>query len=139
MKKLDDILKHSLNKLSTVIQFFSYLKFKLISFLDVLKIIGKPFNEIQINPKWGFELINKNGIVYFQVKTSTGLFSQELIISAFLKAMKLQTESFMGTQNHIKEIRLSTNFRLSQSQKDIFKKAAAKNNLEILLFNVSDM
>uniref|UniRef100_A0AC34FC93 Uncharacterized protein n=1 Tax=Panagrolaimus sp. ES5 TaxID=591445 RepID=A0AC34FC93_9BILA len=106
---------------------------------DVLKIIGKPFNEIQINPKWGFELINKNGIVYFQVKTSTGLFSQELIISAFLKAMKLQTESFMGTQNHIKEIRLSTNFRLSQSQKDIFKKAAAKNNLEILLFNVSDM
>uniref|UniRef100_A0A914R1H5 Uncharacterized protein n=1 Tax=Panagrolaimus davidi TaxID=227884 RepID=A0A914R1H5_9BILA len=33
---------------------------------DVLKIIGKSINEIAIDPKWGFQLVKHNRIVYFQ-------------------------------------------------------------------------
>uniref|UniRef100_A0A914PZC6 Uncharacterized protein n=1 Tax=Panagrolaimus davidi TaxID=227884 RepID=A0A914PZC6_9BILA len=102
---------------------------------DVLKVIGKPLNEIKVDPKWGFKLIEKNGIVYFQIETTSDprLFPQEMVIAAFLKTMKLQTESILNVQ--IKEIRLSTNFKLTGSQKVVFQKAAAKNFLEILSFD----
>uniref|UniRef100_A0A914PE73 Uncharacterized protein n=1 Tax=Panagrolaimus davidi TaxID=227884 RepID=A0A914PE73_9BILA len=58
---------------------------------DVLEVIGKPLNEIKINPKWGFELIEKDGIIYFQIETLSGprLFSQEIVFAAFLKSMKI--------------------------------------------------
>uniref|UniRef100_A0AC35GE71 Uncharacterized protein n=1 Tax=Panagrolaimus sp. PS1159 TaxID=55785 RepID=A0AC35GE71_9BILA len=103
---------------------------------DVLKIIGKPLNEIQIDPKWGFKLVEKDGIIYFQMETISGprLFPQEMIIAAFLKSMKLQTESILNIQ--IKEICISTNFKLNESQKTIFEKAAAKNFLGISGFDV---
>uniref|UniRef100_A0AC34G3L9 Uncharacterized protein n=1 Tax=Panagrolaimus sp. ES5 TaxID=591445 RepID=A0AC34G3L9_9BILA len=67
---------------------------------DVLKIIGKPFNEIIIDPKWGFKLDKKNGIIYFEIETPSdgAQFSQELVVSVFLKEMKLRAESNMGTQ-----------------------------------------
>lgn len=107
-------------------------------FLDVFKIIGRPFKEIKIDPRWGFKLVEENGIVHFQVQTPSGpkLIPQELVISAFLKAMKLCVESYTGTE--IKEICLSTDFILSQSQKAVFEKAALKNNLRILFFVVTD-
>uniref|UniRef100_A0AC35F0X5 Uncharacterized protein n=1 Tax=Panagrolaimus sp. PS1159 TaxID=55785 RepID=A0AC35F0X5_9BILA len=102
---------------------------------DVLKVIGKPLNEIKVDPKWGFKLIENNGIVYFQIETISDprLFPQEIVIAAFLKTMKLQTESILNVQ--IKETHLSTNFKLTESQKVIFQKAAAKNFLEILSFD----
>uniref|UniRef100_A0AC34FQ25 Uncharacterized protein n=1 Tax=Panagrolaimus sp. ES5 TaxID=591445 RepID=A0AC34FQ25_9BILA len=100
---------------------------------DVLKIIGKPFDEITVDPKWGFKLVEDDDeIVYFEIETPSGgaRFTQELVVSAFLKSMKLQAESNMGTQ--INEICLSTNFKLIKSQKALFEKAAAKNSLRIL-------
>uniref|UniRef100_A0AC34FNG3 Uncharacterized protein n=1 Tax=Panagrolaimus sp. ES5 TaxID=591445 RepID=A0AC34FNG3_9BILA len=106
---------------------------------DVLKIIGKSMNEITVDPKWGFKLVEEEEIVYFEIETPSGKmrFPQELVLSAFLKAMKLRAESNMGTE--INEICLSTNFNLTESQKTIFNKAAIKNNLEILSFNVTDI
>uniref|UniRef100_A0A914QUB9 Uncharacterized protein n=1 Tax=Panagrolaimus davidi TaxID=227884 RepID=A0A914QUB9_9BILA len=103
---------------------------------DVLKVIGKPLNEIKIDPKWGFKLVEKDGIIYFQIETISGprLFPQEMIIAAFLKSMKLQTESILNVQ--IKEICISTNFKLNESQKAIFEKAAEMNFLEISGFDV---
>uniref|UniRef100_A0A914PXQ5 Uncharacterized protein n=1 Tax=Panagrolaimus davidi TaxID=227884 RepID=A0A914PXQ5_9BILA len=103
---------------------------------DVLKNIGKPLNEIKIDPKWGFKLVEKDGIIYFQIETISGprLFPQEMIIAAFLKSMKLQTESILNIQ--IKEIRISTNFKLNESQKTIFEKAAEMNFLGISGFDV---
>uniref|UniRef100_A0A914YX06 Uncharacterized protein n=1 Tax=Panagrolaimus superbus TaxID=310955 RepID=A0A914YX06_9BILA len=107
---------------------------------DVFKIIGKPINEIIINPEWGFTLIEDEGIVYFQVETPSGpsgLFSQQLVISVFLKAMKIRAESAFNN-TVLSEIRLSTNFKLSESQKTIFKEAALKNRLKILSFIITE-
>uniref|UniRef100_A0A914PHZ7 Uncharacterized protein n=1 Tax=Panagrolaimus davidi TaxID=227884 RepID=A0A914PHZ7_9BILA len=103
---------------------------------DVLEVTGKPLNEIRINPKWGFKLIDKDGIVYFYIETFFGprLLSQEIIFAVFLKTMKFQTESNLNLQ--INEIYLSTHFELNKSQKNIFVKAAAKNNIEILSFSI---
>uniref|UniRef100_A0AC35FBP1 Uncharacterized protein n=1 Tax=Panagrolaimus sp. PS1159 TaxID=55785 RepID=A0AC35FBP1_9BILA len=103
---------------------------------DIFEVIEKPMFEIKINPKWGFQLIVQNGIVYFQIETLFGprLFPQEMIIAAFLKSMKIQTESNLNVQ--VNEIHLSTHLALNESQKSIFIKAAAKNNLEILSFDV---
>uniref|UniRef100_A0AC34FZ13 Uncharacterized protein n=1 Tax=Panagrolaimus sp. ES5 TaxID=591445 RepID=A0AC34FZ13_9BILA len=102
---------------------------------DTLEIIGKPLNEIINNQKWGFELADRAGIVYFQIETHSGprLISPEMVFAAFLKAMKLQIESYLNRP--INEIRLCTNFELTESQKDIFVKASAKNNLEIISFD----
>ena len=88
-------------------------------------------NEIHTNPKWGFELIENEGNVFFQIETLNGprLIPQELVISAFFKTMKSETESFIGTE--LKEISLLIDFKLNESQKQIFQKGAAKNNLKI--------
>uniref|UniRef100_A0A914RB56 Uncharacterized protein n=1 Tax=Panagrolaimus davidi TaxID=227884 RepID=A0A914RB56_9BILA len=101
---------------------------------DLWEVIGKPMYEIKINPKWGFQLIVENGIVYFQIETHSGprLFSQEMIIAAFLKNMKTRVESNLDAK--INEISISTNFELNETQKNIFKKASTKNDLEILSF-----
>uniref|UniRef100_A0AC35FBI7 Uncharacterized protein n=1 Tax=Panagrolaimus sp. PS1159 TaxID=55785 RepID=A0AC35FBI7_9BILA len=44
---------------------------------DILKIIGKPFNEINMDPKWGFQVVENNGITCFQIETQndTNIFS----------------------------------------------------------------
>uniref|UniRef100_A0A914QG76 Uncharacterized protein n=1 Tax=Panagrolaimus davidi TaxID=227884 RepID=A0A914QG76_9BILA len=112
---------------------------------NVLKIIGKPLNVIKIDPKWGFKLEENDGNILFQIETPNGprLIPQELVISAFLKAMKIRAESAMeiraesAIDPQIKEIRLSTNFKLTEPQKAIFKKAALKNNLEIIFYIVT--
>uniref|UniRef100_A0A914Z4N9 Uncharacterized protein n=1 Tax=Panagrolaimus superbus TaxID=310955 RepID=A0A914Z4N9_9BILA len=113
-----------------------YQRFSKHVIYDVLKIIGKPLNQIMIDPKWGFELTEINGSVYFQVETPSGtrLFSQEIVIAAFLKSMKLRIESTL--ESSISAINVSTNFELNESQKSVFQKAAAKNNLKILCFFV---
>uniref|UniRef100_A0A914PKB4 Uncharacterized protein n=1 Tax=Panagrolaimus davidi TaxID=227884 RepID=A0A914PKB4_9BILA len=105
---------------------------------DVFKIIGKLLDEIKVDPKWGFKLTENDGIVHFQIETISGprLLPQEIIIAAFLKSMKLQTESILNVQ--IKEIRFSTNFKLNEIQKAIIEKAAVKNNLKILSFNINN-
>jgi molecular chaperone DnaK (HSP70) len=104
---------------------------------DVLKIIGKSINEIAIDPKWGFQLVNQNGIVYFQIETSNGpsLLSQEIIIAAFFKLMKSQAETHLNTS--VKEINLVTDCRLNESQKMVFCNAAAKLNFEIVSYRYS--
>jgi hypothetical protein len=113
---------------------------------DVLKIIGKPLNAIKIDPKWGFKLEENDGNILFQIETPNGprLIPQELVLSAFLKAMKIRAEWILTTDTQIKEknamdteikqIRLSTSFKLNESQKSVFEKAAAKNSVEILSF-----
>uniref|UniRef100_A0AC35GSS1 Uncharacterized protein n=1 Tax=Panagrolaimus sp. PS1159 TaxID=55785 RepID=A0AC35GSS1_9BILA len=112
-----------------------YQKFPQCVIYDVFEIIGKPLNKIKIDPKWGFKLTdNNNGDVHFQIETPSGprLIPQEIVLSAFMKSIKLKVESKMGNENHIDKIHLSTTFRLPKSQKEIFEKAAAKNNLQIL-------
>uniref|UniRef100_A0AC35G4P6 Uncharacterized protein n=1 Tax=Panagrolaimus sp. PS1159 TaxID=55785 RepID=A0AC35G4P6_9BILA len=106
---------------------------------DVFKIIGKLLDEIKVDPKWGFKLTENDEIVHFQIETISGprLLPQEIIIAAFLKSMKLQTESILNV--HIKEIRFSTNFKLNEIQKAIIEKAAVKNNLKILSFNIRNL
>uniref|UniRef100_A0AC35FVQ6 Uncharacterized protein n=1 Tax=Panagrolaimus sp. PS1159 TaxID=55785 RepID=A0AC35FVQ6_9BILA len=106
---------------------------------DLWEVIGKPMFEIKINPKWGFKLIVDSGIVYFHIETPSGprLFSQEIIIAAFLKNMKIRVESNLDAK--IDEISISTNFKLNESQQSIFRNAAMKNNLEILSFVVDDL
>uniref|UniRef100_A0AC35FUM4 Uncharacterized protein n=1 Tax=Panagrolaimus sp. PS1159 TaxID=55785 RepID=A0AC35FUM4_9BILA len=105
---------------------------------DLWEVIGKSMYEIKINPKWGFQLIVENGIVYFQIETLFGprLFPQEMIIAAFLKDMKIRVESNLDAK--INEISISTNFELNETQKNIFKKASMKNDLEIssFVFNI---
>uniref|UniRef100_A0A914P1G3 Uncharacterized protein n=1 Tax=Panagrolaimus davidi TaxID=227884 RepID=A0A914P1G3_9BILA len=105
---------------------------------DILKIIGKSINEIKIDPKWGFEIIENNGILLFQIETQNGkrMIPEEMILAAFFKTMKFRTETYLN--ENIKEIYLSTNFKVSESQRIIFKKAALKVNLEIKLFNFID-
>uniref|UniRef100_A0A914QAQ0 Uncharacterized protein n=1 Tax=Panagrolaimus davidi TaxID=227884 RepID=A0A914QAQ0_9BILA len=117
-----------------------YEKFPKHVIYDVLKIIGKPLNVIKIDPKWGFKLEENDGNILFQIETPNGprLIPQELVISAFLKAMKIRAESAMENNPALTEIRLSTNFRLSKSQKSVFEKAAVKNSLTILYFIVTD-
>jgi hypothetical protein len=102
---------------------------------DVMKIIGKPMNEIPRDPRWGFELVEHDGIVYFQIETSNGprLIPQEIVIAKFLKEMKILTESVLNTQ--IKAISILTEFKLNESQKAVFQKAAQKSYLEVLLFD----
>uniref|UniRef100_A0A914QAL1 Uncharacterized protein n=1 Tax=Panagrolaimus davidi TaxID=227884 RepID=A0A914QAL1_9BILA len=117
---------------------FHFEKFPKHVIYDLWEVIGKPMFEIKINPKWGFKLIVDSGIVYFQIETPSGprLFSQEIVIAAFLKNMKIRVESNLDAK--IDEISISTNFKLNESQKSIFKKAAVKNDLEILSFVVVD-
>uniref|UniRef100_A0A914Z5C2 Uncharacterized protein n=1 Tax=Panagrolaimus superbus TaxID=310955 RepID=A0A914Z5C2_9BILA len=95
-------------------------------------------NEIIIDPDWGFKLVEENNNIFFEIETPSGAarFPQELVLSVFMKTMKLRAESNMGTQ--IKEISLSTSFRLTESQKAVFEKAALKNALQILSFVVND-
>uniref|UniRef100_A0AC35G9A9 Uncharacterized protein n=1 Tax=Panagrolaimus sp. PS1159 TaxID=55785 RepID=A0AC35G9A9_9BILA len=106
---------------------------------DVLKIVGKPLNAIKIDPKWGFKLEENDGNILFQIETPNGprLIPQEIVLSAFLKAMKLQAEPAINTP--IKEIRVITNFILSKSQKALINTAALKNNLKILSFDVTNI
>uniref|UniRef100_A0A914PCD5 K Homology domain-containing protein n=1 Tax=Panagrolaimus davidi TaxID=227884 RepID=A0A914PCD5_9BILA len=101
---------------------------------DILKIIGKPINEIKIDPKWGFEIVENNGILFFQIETQNGkrMIPEEMILAAFFKTMKSRTEKYLN--ENIKEIYLSTNFKISESQRNVFKKAALKVDLEIKLF-----
>uniref|UniRef100_A0A914PRH7 Uncharacterized protein n=1 Tax=Panagrolaimus davidi TaxID=227884 RepID=A0A914PRH7_9BILA len=101
---------------------------------DLWEVIGKPKYEIRINPNWGFELIVDNGIVHYQIETPSGtrLIPQEMVIAAFLKNMKIRVESNLDAK--ICEIYIFTNFKLNESQKAIFMKAAAKNDLKILSF-----
>uniref|UniRef100_A0AC35FX99 C-type lectin domain-containing protein n=1 Tax=Panagrolaimus sp. PS1159 TaxID=55785 RepID=A0AC35FX99_9BILA len=105
---------------------------------DILKIIGKPINEIKIDPKWGFEIIENSGILFFQIQTQNGIrmIPEEMVLAAFFKTMKSRTETYLN--ENIKEIYLSTNFKVSESQKNIFKKAALKVNLEIKTFDFID-
>uniref|UniRef100_A0A914QUJ3 Uncharacterized protein n=1 Tax=Panagrolaimus davidi TaxID=227884 RepID=A0A914QUJ3_9BILA len=116
-----------------------YHKFPQCVIYDVFKAIGKPLNEIKIDPKWGFKVIENNGNIFFQIETPSGprLIPQEIVISAFMKSAKLKVESKMGNKNQINKIRLSTTLKLSKPQKVIFEKAAEKNNLEILYFTVA--
>uniref|UniRef100_A0AC34FI00 Uncharacterized protein n=1 Tax=Panagrolaimus sp. ES5 TaxID=591445 RepID=A0AC34FI00_9BILA len=105
---------------------------------DVLKIIGKPLKEILTDPKWGFKLVEEEEILYFEIETPSGgaRFTQELVLSAFLKSMKLRAESALNNVV-LSEICLSTSFKLSRSQKAVFQKAAIKNNLKIVSFIVT--
>uniref|UniRef100_A0A914PIN7 Headcase N-terminal domain-containing protein n=1 Tax=Panagrolaimus davidi TaxID=227884 RepID=A0A914PIN7_9BILA len=105
---------------------------------DIFKVIGKPINEIQIDPKWKFKVIENNGIKCFQIQTQKGLcaFPENLIIASFLKSMKAQAESFLKTE--ICQIYFSSNFDLTDSQKNIFENAALKVGLDILKFYVID-
>uniref|UniRef100_A0A914YY73 Uncharacterized protein n=1 Tax=Panagrolaimus superbus TaxID=310955 RepID=A0A914YY73_9BILA len=115
-----------------------YQKFPERVIYDVLKIIGKPMNEITIDPDWGFKLVEENNNIFFEIETPSGAarFPQELVLSVFMKTMKLQAASALN-DIVLSEIRLSTNFKLSESQKAVFKKAAQKNTLEIFSFIVS--
>uniref|UniRef100_A0AC35FNW7 Uncharacterized protein n=1 Tax=Panagrolaimus sp. PS1159 TaxID=55785 RepID=A0AC35FNW7_9BILA len=116
-----------------------YHKFPQYVIYDVFKVIGKPLNEIKIDPKWGFKVIENNGNICFQIETPAGprLIPQEIVISAFMKSAKLKVESKMGNEKQINKILLSTTLKLSKPQKVIFEKAAEKNNLEILYFIVA--
>uniref|UniRef100_A0AC34GFG4 Bifunctional nuclease family protein n=1 Tax=Panagrolaimus sp. ES5 TaxID=591445 RepID=A0AC34GFG4_9BILA len=80
---------------------------------DILKIIGKPLNQIKIDPKWGFELIETDGNLYYQIETLSGArrLSQEIVIAAFLKSMKLRTESALNAS--IAEIIIYANLELN--------------------------
>uniref|UniRef100_A0AC35GJC5 Uncharacterized protein n=1 Tax=Panagrolaimus sp. PS1159 TaxID=55785 RepID=A0AC35GJC5_9BILA len=102
---------------------------------DILKIIGKPFNEINMDPKWGFEIVENNGITCFQIETQNGkrMIPEEMVLAAFLKTMKARAETYLNED--VKEICLSTNFKVTESQRNIFNKAAMKVNLEIKLFD----
>uniref|UniRef100_A0AC35GAS4 Uncharacterized protein n=1 Tax=Panagrolaimus sp. PS1159 TaxID=55785 RepID=A0AC35GAS4_9BILA len=115
-----------------------FKKFPTYVVYDVLKIVGKPLNAIKIDPKWGFKLEENDGNILFQIETPNGprLIPQEIVLSAFLKAMKIRAESAINTP--VKEIRLLTGFELNESQKAVFEKAAAKNNLKIIFYIVND-
>uniref|UniRef100_A0A914P1L4 Uncharacterized protein n=1 Tax=Panagrolaimus davidi TaxID=227884 RepID=A0A914P1L4_9BILA len=116
-----------------------YEKFPKHVVFDVLKIIGKPLNEIKIDPKWGFKLVEKNGVAHFYTETIFGakLYTQEMILSAFFKALKLQTVSIANVK--FEEIRISTDFELNESQKAIFEKAAEMNFLKIVSFHIENV
>uniref|UniRef100_A0A914P3V6 Uncharacterized protein n=1 Tax=Panagrolaimus davidi TaxID=227884 RepID=A0A914P3V6_9BILA len=102
---------------------------------DILKVIGKPFNEINMDPKWGFQVVENNGITCFQLETRNGkrMIPEEMVLAAFFKTMKARAETYLNED--VKEICLSTNFKVTESQRNIFNKAAMKVNLEIKLFD----
>uniref|UniRef100_A0A914PR57 Uncharacterized protein n=1 Tax=Panagrolaimus davidi TaxID=227884 RepID=A0A914PR57_9BILA len=116
-----------------------YEKFPKHVVFDVLKIIGKPLNQIKIDPKWGFKLVEKNEVVYFQSETIFGAksYTREMILSAFFKALKLQTLSTANVK--FEEIRITTDFELNESQKAIFEKAAEMNFLKIVSFHIANI
>uniref|UniRef100_A0A914Y9U6 SH3 domain-containing protein n=1 Tax=Panagrolaimus superbus TaxID=310955 RepID=A0A914Y9U6_9BILA len=62
---------------------------------DILKIIGKSMNEIEINPKWEFKVVENNGTKCFQIETKNGprLFPENFIVAAFLKAMNVSLKT----------------------------------------------
>jgi hypothetical protein len=65
--------------------------FYLYSFLDILKIIGKSKNDIQMDPKWGFKFVEINEISYFEIETPNGSrhLPQEIVIaSSFIYTFK---------------------------------------------------
>uniref|UniRef100_A0AC34GF94 Uncharacterized protein n=1 Tax=Panagrolaimus sp. ES5 TaxID=591445 RepID=A0AC34GF94_9BILA len=91
----------------------SYQNFPKHVIYDVLKIIGKPMNQIKNDPKWGFELIETDGNLYFQIQTLSGArrLSQEIVVAAFLKSMKLRTETIWNAS--IAEIIIYANLELN--------------------------
>uniref|UniRef100_A0A914Y3U8 Headcase N-terminal domain-containing protein n=1 Tax=Panagrolaimus superbus TaxID=310955 RepID=A0A914Y3U8_9BILA len=107
---------------------------------DILKIIGKPINEIQIDPKWKFQLIYSNGIKCFEIETQQNgrrSFPEDSVLAAFFKEMKLRVKNSLKVE--ISNIYLSLNFDLTESQKNVFKNAALKVGLNILKFYVIDI
>uniref|UniRef100_A0A914YZL3 Headcase N-terminal domain-containing protein n=1 Tax=Panagrolaimus superbus TaxID=310955 RepID=A0A914YZL3_9BILA len=102
---------------------------------DILKIIGKQPNEIPIDPRWGFQITNHNGGIGFEIETPNGrrLMPEESVIAAFFKGMKMRAETYFNEDIH--EICLATNFNVSESQRNVFNRAALKVKLEIKLFS----
>uniref|UniRef100_A0AC34F5Y8 Uncharacterized protein n=1 Tax=Panagrolaimus sp. ES5 TaxID=591445 RepID=A0AC34F5Y8_9BILA len=102
---------------------------------DILKIIGKPAENIRIDPRWGFQITNYNGGVGFVIETPNGTrtFPEASVLAAFFKAMKIRAETYLD--DDITEIYVATNFGVTDSQRNIFNQAALKVNLEIKLFS----
>lgn len=100
-----------------------------------MKIIGRPLSEIEIDPKWSFQLVEKDDVVYFGVETIQGprLLPQELILGAFFKAMKSRAISILEAD--IQDIHLQTWNKLTESQEAVFKSAASKMALNIISFD----
>uniref|UniRef100_A0AC34FNC1 SH3 domain-containing protein n=1 Tax=Panagrolaimus sp. ES5 TaxID=591445 RepID=A0AC34FNC1_9BILA len=106
---------------------------------DILKIVGKSMNEIKVDPKWKFQVVENEGIKCFEIETQNGpkLFPEDYVVAAFLKAMKIRAVNYLN--NEINEIYLSSNFGLTELQKNIFRKAASKIGLYILDFYVNNV
>ena len=106
---------------------------------DFLKIIGRPVDEIQMNPKWGFHIIEQEDGLLFGIETPNGTkcFPQYLAISAFLKVLKIRAE--LNLETVVKKVIIQTCFNLTDSQKSVFKNAAFKLGLEIGSFSVCEM
>uniref|UniRef100_A0A914QC84 Uncharacterized protein n=1 Tax=Panagrolaimus davidi TaxID=227884 RepID=A0A914QC84_9BILA len=116
-----------------------YLEFPKFVVYDILNIIGKPLNQIEINPYWQFNVIDNNGIKCFEVETSNGLrlIPEDTVLAAFLKKMKEKAENNLNTE--IREIFISSNFGFTESQKNVFKNAALKIGLNVLEFFVNNI
>jgi hypothetical protein len=102
---------------------------------DILNIIGKPLYAIRANPEWDFEVVDNNGGIAFQFETPGGLrrVPEETVLAAILKKMRVEAEDYLNED--INEICLSTNFAVTESQRNVFNTAALKLNLNIKLFN----
>jgi molecular chaperone DnaK (HSP70) len=68
-----------------------YEKFPKHVIYDILKVIGKSKSDIQMDPKWGFKLVEINEISYFELETPNGSrhLPQEIVIaSSFIYTFK---------------------------------------------------
>uniref|UniRef100_A0AC35FAD0 Uncharacterized protein n=1 Tax=Panagrolaimus sp. PS1159 TaxID=55785 RepID=A0AC35FAD0_9BILA len=101
---------------------------------NIFKILGKSINDIQIDRKWQFKIIENNGIKYFQIETLNGprFISEETVVATFLKPMKARAENYLKTEIH--EIYISSNFGLNHFQRNIFKNAALNIGLNVVDF-----
>ena len=115
---------------------FIFIHLVNINILDILHIVGRPFEEIEIKPEWGFQLIQTEDTFLFGIQTPTGLLSvpQYLMISAFIKVLKIRAQLYLETP--ISKIFIQTPFKLTESQEMLFRIAASKLELEIISFVV---
>uniref|UniRef100_A0AC34FRR6 Uncharacterized protein n=1 Tax=Panagrolaimus sp. ES5 TaxID=591445 RepID=A0AC34FRR6_9BILA len=116
-----------------------YQEFPSFVIYDIMKVIGKRWDQINPSQQWGFQLVPADETIGFDIDTSSKkrqTFPQELVLAMFLKTMKSCADSHFGTA--IKEIYISTDFFLTESQKTIFEKAAAKLNLKIVTYTLID-
>uniref|UniRef100_A0A914YH33 Uncharacterized protein n=1 Tax=Panagrolaimus superbus TaxID=310955 RepID=A0A914YH33_9BILA len=114
-----------------------YKKYPSLVVYDILNIVGKALYEIKIDPNWGFKLSEDDGVIFFEIKSPTGpkLLSEQLLIAAFFKVMKIRVEEYFNNGTEITQINLKTDFKISVPQKHIFFEAGLKCGIEILSFD----